>query len=763
MPRSHRLGTTLLVVVSTIGVMFTILLAGGSGLLESLSVRVAYLAMAGAALIPWLIVAIVRPSWRPASRIAPAILACLVAFGVSTVTSTHPRLSLESLAYAVLLAELYLLLVVLLRRPTLRSHFERLALVMCVVVGALYLAQVLDAWLGWWDAVGRLAVPPLRPGYLGLTIGPIPLATLVLLLGSFGLATSELQGRAGRTVVFLVLALVAAVVVVAASRGAWLGAAVGIGVTFIVAVAAHPGTRQRALRRLRSRWAAVAAVGAVVLLVTAGALAAMSGRLTLTDDGYRAGYWEASVRIIATAPMTGAGPGTWQVLRAANTPDTAPDLYIPHAHNLYLQTLAEFGLVGILAGVVLVASVTFLVGRAVRSADRQRRRVGYAALFAIVLLAVQHVGDVLVNVPALLFAMALPIAWLDATALPEPVDGTADRASGARWRLGLLPLVMAVATAGILVGLGRVESVTDSADYGVAAADRDDWTEATRRFEEAADADPGLIAYQFQLGVSAANIVDLETAEAALAAAAAADDYPYAWLNLASVRLQRGDTSGARQALERAERLGLQRTAVAVAAGWLRQQLSDSQAALQDYAAAIILIPTLAADPFWASPSGPPGGMGAILPLVAQQATPSTMLHVDLVLGRLDRARADAAALAGMDPTLYPLVVPAWEGDPTAWAALQAEADRRPPSSPAASWARLIAAHLEDQDAVERYGRWLHVVNSGPIGTVRIVLGSAQPTLTKGMLDVYGSLYRRPIIAAQVVRQLPQVVLQDQP
>jgi len=761
--RAGRFATALLIVVITAGAMFTILLAGGSGLLGLLEVREIYDAMAALALIPWLLIAVLRPAWRPASRLAPAIVACLVAFALSTITSQQPRLSIEMLGYSILLAELYLLLVALMRRRALRLHLERLALVLCVVVCAAYLAQALQAWLGWWEAVGRFAIPPLRPGlYLGLSVGAIPLGTLVMVLGAFGLATSQLRGRTNRAVIVAVLALISATVLVTASRGAWLGAAVGLTAVFVAALVVSPATQRSMLERLRTRWVAVVILAGIPVLGAAGLIAALSGRLTLEDGGYRAGYTAASLRIIEAFPLTGAGPGTWQVLRAANTPPAAPDLYIPHAHNLYLQTLAEFGVVGALAGIVVVVALGLLIWRALRSGDGPRRRVAYASLFTVVLLAVQQAADVLVNVPALLLALSLPIAWLDAAALP-PVGPREDETARARWPMGLVPLAMAVVTIGVFVGLARIESIAVTASQGVSAADDGNWAEAARLHGEAADADPDVGAYQFQLGVSAANAGDLAAAERALAKSAAADDYAYAWLNLAAVRWRLEDPVGARDALERAERLGLQRTPVAIAAGWLRQQLGDEQRAIEDYATAVAADPTLADDPFWASASGPPGGMAAILRIVEQRAAPGSTLHLDLVLGRYDRARVDATTLSASDPEFYSLIVPAWRGDPEAWDALQAGATSRPRDATWVPWARLVASHLGDDEAVARYGRWLYVVGSGPPAVARIALGSAEPTITMGILDSYGSLYRRPVLAAQVVRLLPQVVLRDHP
>ncbi len=54
------------------------------------------------------------------------------------------------------------------------------------------------------------------------------------------------------------------------------------------------------------------------------------------------------------------------------------------------------------------------------------------------------------------------------------------------------------------------------------------------------------------------------------------------------------------------------------------------------------------------------------------------MLQIHLVLGQFDLAASEVAALTASDPDLYPLLIPAWQGDTAAWTALQAEAARRP-------------------------------------------------------------------------------------
>jgi O-antigen ligase/tetratricopeptide (TPR) repeat protein len=761
----ERLATAGLVVATTLSATFAVLIAGSFGPFE---LRLVYDGIAAAVLVPWLVVAALNRSWLPSSRLMPAIGACLTAFAVSTITSRAPRLSLEMFGYAVLLAELYLLLVVLMRRPRLRAHFARLALVLCVIVCVLYLLQVFLAWREWWGLIGRLAVPPLRPAYLGLTLGsPNPLAALVLVLMGFVLATIDVRGRAARVAAALLGLLVAAVVLLTASRGAWLATAAAVVVTVGAAITAIRGASSRAADLVRSRAGVTGGVVFALLLVGAGGLAAQSGRLTLDDAG-RDAFAAASLRMFQSSPLTGMGPGTWQVLRESNTVPGQYDAYVPHAHSVYWQALAEFGLLGVVAGVVVAISLGLLILRALRSDDQPRRRVALAALFVVVLLAAHQVVDMFMNVPPLLLAIALPLAWLDAVA---PDDGTARRwvawtrlAVPVMVRQRVFPLALVVITCAIVAGLFRMESVTGVEVRAVSAADTGNWADAAGLARQAADADPDLAGYQFTLGVAAANAGDLARAETALTRSATADDYTYAWLDLAAVRWRLGDVNGARLALSRAERLGFQRPKVALPAGWLRQQLGDRQAALTDYVDALTGAPTLSSDPFWSSTAA----VREIWPSVwaaAQTALEGrTLVVLDLVAGRLDLAKPVAATLAQGDPALYSLVVPAWEGDAGSWAALEALAAAHPLDADAIGWCELVAGNRHDQAAISRYGLWTEIngssANLPPFARVTTAMTQTVPP---SVFDDYALLYRRPVPADQIVNTLPRLAWQDHP
>jgi hypothetical protein len=127
--------------------------------------------MAAIALAAWGVAALRDPSWRPRSAILPALAVPVAAFAVSTLTSERPRISAEYLAYTVVLAALYLLLRALLARATFRDRITGLSVLLALAVGVAFVVACVAHWLTWWDAVGALRLPPLRPYFESHTYG----------------------------------------------------------------------------------------------------------------------------------------------------------------------------------------------------------------------------------------------------------------------------------------------------------------------------------------------------------------------------------------------------------------------------------------------------------------------------------------------------------------------------------------------------------------------------------------------------------------
>lgn len=561
--------------------------------------------------------------------------------------------------------------------------------------------------------------------------------------------------------------LILVTVFLTGSRGAWLGLALGAIAAGSAALFAERDLRSVLGRVLRSGTGALALLVVLAAAAAALALAAHSGRFTIGDEGSREAFWAASFRMFEASPLTGIGPGVWGTLRATFALPAEFDYYIPHAHDIFIQALAEFGLLAIPATVAVFANLGQLTIRSFQAAAPEHRRVAYAAIFSVVLLAGQQLVDVLVNVPAVLLAIALPVAWLDAVALGPP-QPQVRQATTARGRGHLLAAASTAAVVVVLAGIVRVESAAGMALTGTARANGGAWADAETAYAKAGAADPDVAAYRFELGLAAANAGDLPTAEQALAASAAVDDYTYAWLDLAAVRWRAGDAPGARSALVEAERLGSQRPDVALPAGWLREQLGDRSGAIEDYGAALASEPTLAADPFWQAGERRPEWT-AILGAADRVAAAGlghfgdaaqTRLAVALFAGRADAARTIAANLDPDQRRLYDLVIPAWAGDGTARTTLSAMATSSANVS-AQSWSAILAERSGDLETMAKMRSLLTIdataaTGGGVSSLIIVVFDPSSPGIRSG-LERYGSVYRRVLPDAKVVGILPQV------
>jgi O-antigen ligase len=106
----------------------------------------------------------------------------------------------------------------------------------------------------------------------------------------------------------------------------------------------------------------------------------------LTNPGLaRLDLWEVAIDAYRAAPLRGQGAGTYELLYAKNRPSSRVSY---DAHSLYLETLAELGIIGLL--LVGGALAALLVGVAART--RGRNRATYAAVLVATLAWVLNAG-----------------------------------------------------------------------------------------------------------------------------------------------------------------------------------------------------------------------------------------------------------------------------------------------------------------------------------------------------------------------------------
>jgi putative inorganic carbon (hco3(-)) transporter len=283
---------------------------------------------------------------------------------------------------------------------------------------------------GFMRAYGTLEQPNPYAGYLGYTT---PLAAS-LALAALAVASRKRSLRLWLIAAALVgvTAALAAGIAMSWSRGAWLGLAAAL-----VAVAGLRNWRTAGVTL-----ALVVAVGLVVALVgtgwlpspVAGRVADLGGyfsapdpaRTEITDENFsvleRLAHWQAGLRMFDEAPSLGVGIGNY----AANySRYPQPHWYEPlgHAHNVFINFLAETGLLGLAAFLAFWLGIAALAVRAGwNAADRWNVALALGVLGGWVYLTTHNLFDNLF-VQHLQLQLALLLAVLQA----PPVRVAADR------------------------------------------------------------------------------------------------------------------------------------------------------------------------------------------------------------------------------------------------------------------------------------------------------------------------------------------------
>ena len=261
--------------------------------------------------------------------------------------------------------------------------------------------------------------------------------------------------------------------------------------------------------------------------------------------------WESAVDANATAPLTGIGPGTFEFWWARNgRADLASGPFVRDAHSLYLETLGELGIVGL---VVLLGFIATVLGTgavlAFRGDPGIRAAVAGATAAAIafcVAAAVDWVWELSV-LPVIFFILAAAILQSartsERTATGEkPVAGL---------RIGLVVLSL-LALPLLAIPMASTEKVEASRD----AFNSDQLPTALDNARAAEDLQPYAATPHLQQALVLEAAGDLDAA--AIAARQATDDEPTnwrTWLVRSRVEARRGNAAAATRAYERARDL----------------------------------------------------------------------------------------------------------------------------------------------------------------------------------------------------------------
>jgi O-antigen ligase len=291
---------------------------------------------------------------------------------LSILTSSNPALSWSASVYAPFALLIFLAAQVAITTP---EAWRRLAMVFGVVVALLSLDGAYQAISGTSMLTGQL---PFALRVRGSVPHPNDIALVPLLVPFVLSVVVERRGKALSVMAALCLPLAMVTLAGSRSRNAWLGLAVAVVVWMF---AAH--RRRLGLMVLLS--------GAVLfglgLAFDLGGLRERMASLLTLQRGGRLGVWLVAWEMFKEAPILGQGVHVFDdfypaYLERVSLPDGyQPEVaYIPWAHSIYLELLAERGLVGFLAfGALIAAMVRRTVG-AVRGAVSEPQRLYAAAL-----------------------------------------------------------------------------------------------------------------------------------------------------------------------------------------------------------------------------------------------------------------------------------------------------------------------------------------------------------------------------------------------
>ena len=541
----------------------------------------------GALLTGWAFVGYRSASWRRVGALAPAIVIALGAMTMSVLLSPVPRIAVAGLVGALALALAYLFLVCVAADAWMGPRLRAFLVVLPIAVSVAYIASVSVEWLRFWDLAGGLTVPPLRPSFTALSFGsPNYVATIVIGLTPLAALTAVANGRivlAG-AIAGLGLIVVALTGARAAMIGSVLAAFVVIGLTLLYA--------PKGARLSRGRWpvtvlAALSLVGVVV-----------AQRLGQGGVSIRLDLWQTALAVFTTHPHTGGGPTTWPILGPAASGAIERTYAAPHAHNLYVQTLAEGGLLGVIAAAVLILSLCRLIAVRVRSQDQGVSLAAIGAAAGIVAVAVQSVTDV----PTMLPMITLPLVALVATVegSGEPLafrllsTKTASRRLWATaWAAGTL----------LAVPFGIASDVAWAyADQAKVAADVGDWSAARSLLDVSVAVDP-LPLYREQLAIAETHGGDRLRALKLLDEVLAVDPLPQPRITRAYLLHEMGRDAEALADATIARERAVGDAVALVNVSRIAELTGDDDLAFSAAADAIAAAPPLVADPWWLDPA----------------------------------------------------------------------------------------------------------------------------------------------------------------
>jgi O-antigen ligase len=525
-------------------------------------VRLFHHALVTLLLAGWLVARIRRGVGLPQTPLnAPLYMAVIVWF-ITAAASLDPRMAFEHVWFLVIHVLSFLALADLFaqRRERLVLETQFMLAAVVVLISGLELASwyfglgiIPGTGVGWAQVIGPGVWLPLKPPRLALAMNISTLlagyvAPLVTLAAAWALTTRR---RDYRMVLWALTGALALVLVLTFSRGGLLSLLTAAAFLLIPRLAQSERLKQMTPSRL---FIGGAAIGGMILIAGFVVLSISGSGSRAGGDVGRLDMWRSAGQITRDRTLTGVGPGLFgRAFRDYRDPTVVQDK-LASAHNIYLNTAAETGLLGI--GVSIWLAITFILGwrRNRQSETWPGRKLRLEAAFAALLgVGVHSLVDVFTVTPIVLLIALLAAYCI----IPNPA-GVVARLKPAPTMLTRWEAMIALL---IVLAYGIWFFQIDRAQIHYQRSLRAD-ASALDEAHAAADLDPALKLYQlnitFLLGEQSAQQPDTDVGQAIAAYENALQLEPTwdtGWINLAALRKRQGDEAGALADLNRARQI----------------------------------------------------------------------------------------------------------------------------------------------------------------------------------------------------------------
>ena len=342
--------------------------------------------------------------------------------------SPNMRIGLERVG--AFLGFIYLLYVFI---DGLDAGFNRWSIILALLIfSGVYVlsgvAETLLAYRGWFENTGFIMPPYIYrfTSFMGHANGLMGLANLVapLALAVFLHRKPRIEKiGAGVWLVFYFLA-----VPFSSSRGGWLGMAAWMGVVFGLFLL-ESGIFHKVWRWLRveKKRLLIFILGSVLIFVVLAAFGLLFLQVFASHPshgtnifGGRGVIWGNVLKIWQKSPWVGVGPGRVGLEYPLAAGDVPPQFWALSGHGLFTQVLAEFGVLGLVGLVVLLAGWAAVFVRIYRHTPTEMRVWSGAIMGGCAAWLAHGMFEEMLYAP-ILVPMILLVAWM-MTAQEKPVE-----------------------------------------------------------------------------------------------------------------------------------------------------------------------------------------------------------------------------------------------------------------------------------------------------------------------------------------------------